>query len=179
MLDGAGDDAVGDTGEGARGVVLAVGEVGDARDEGLVAVGAALLEEAARGVEGAELDGYARADAEERDESALVEGESALVLVDGGGGGKGAGVLCGGLQTDFDDVEGLAFSVLAFLNQVKHDMRSETYQSTPGQYHPRHRRRDPWPSGDRRSGPRGTRYRQRNQPLFLFCISFFSLNWFS
>src|SRR3546814_14126620 len=55
--------------------------------------GVALLEPAPRGVEGAELDGDAGADADERRESALVEGEGALVAVDGGGGLQGARVL--------------------------------------------------------------------------------------
>lgn len=109
VLDGARDDRVGDAGEGSRGVVLAVTQVGDARDEGFVTLGTALLEEAAGRVEGAELDGDAGADAQKGGQGALVEGERAFVLVDGGGGGEGGGVLGGGLEADFDYVEGLAW----------------------------------------------------------------------
>lgn len=108
VLNGARDDRVGDARKGAGRVVLAVPEVGDARDEGLVGRGAALLEEAAGRVEGAELDGDAGADAQERGQGAFVEGERAFVLVDGGGGGEGGGVLGGGLEADFDYVKGLA-----------------------------------------------------------------------
>lgn len=59
-------------------------------------------------MEGAELDGDAGADAQQRGQGSLVEGECAFVLVDGGGGGEGGGILGGGLQADFDYVEGLA-----------------------------------------------------------------------
>lgn len=62
VLDGAGDDGVGDAGEGARGVVLAVGEGwGGGGGE----LGVAGFEAAAGVVEGAELDGDAGADADE------------------------------------------------------------------------------------------------------------------
>jgi hypothetical protein len=99
MLDGAREDRVGDTGEGASAEVLAVGEFG---------AGVAGLEPAAGGVEGAKLDGDASTNADKGGESALVEGEGALVLVDGGGGVEGGGVLVGGLQTDLDDIKRLA-----------------------------------------------------------------------
>jgi hypothetical protein len=65
VLNGSGDDAVGDAGEGACGVVLAVAEVADAGDEGRVPGGVALLEVPSGGMEGAKLDGYAGTDAEE------------------------------------------------------------------------------------------------------------------
>lgn len=104
VLDRGGEDGVGDAGEGARREVLPVAEVGALGTGG----GVALLEPAPRGVEGAELDGDAGADADERRESALVEGEGALVAVDGGGGLQGARVLVRRLEADLDDVKGLA-----------------------------------------------------------------------
>jgi hypothetical protein len=104
VLDGPGEHAVGDAGEGAGQVVLRVAEGG--AGEGRVA---AVFEVAAGGVEGAELDGDAGADAEERGEGAFVKGEGAFVAVDGGGGGEGGGVGGGGLEADFDNVEGLAW----------------------------------------------------------------------
>lgn len=70
-----------------------------------------MFEEAARGVEGAELYGDAGADAQEGSKGAFVEGQGAFVLVDGGCGGEGGGVLGGGLETDFDYVEGLACGI--------------------------------------------------------------------
>jgi hypothetical protein len=78
----------------------------------VAAAGVAGFEPAARGVECAELDGHAGADADEGRQRALVEGEGALVLVDGGGGFEGACVLGRCLETDFDDVKGLAWQVL-------------------------------------------------------------------
>lgn len=104
MLDGPGEHAVGDAGEGAGEVVLRVAER-DAGEGGVPAV----FEVATRGVEGAELDGDAGADAEERGEGAFVEGQGSFVAVDGGGGGEGGGVGGGGLEANFDDVEGLAW----------------------------------------------------------------------
>lgn len=71
------------------------------------------FEAAASGVEGAELDRHARADADEGREGAFVEGEGAFFLVDGLGGGQGGGVEGGGLQADFDDVEWLAWGVVS------------------------------------------------------------------
>lgn len=107
VLDGARDDAVGDAGEGAGGVVLGVGEGGaggTAPEEGVL-----VLKVAAGGVEAAELDRDAGADAEERGERALVEGEGPLVAPDAGGGGEGRDAgRRGGLEADLDDVEGLA-----------------------------------------------------------------------
>ncbi len=61
VFDGAGDDGVGDAGEGAGEVVLGVGEGGVGGAGGAVG----LFELAAGVVEGAELDGYAGADADE------------------------------------------------------------------------------------------------------------------
>lgn len=59
-------------------------------------------------MEGTELDRYAGTDADEGGECAFVEGEGALGGVDGFGCLEGVGVLCGGLETDFYYVEGLA-----------------------------------------------------------------------
>lgn len=100
VLDGAGQAGVGDAGKGAGGVVLAVAE--GAR--GLVA----LLEPAAGGVEAGKLDRDAGADTDERGQGALVEGEGALGLVDGGRGLQGPRVLGCGLEADLDNVKGLA-----------------------------------------------------------------------
>lgn len=97
MLDGGGEDGVRDTGGGAREVVLRIGEGG---------TGVEGFELAARGMEGAELDGDAGADAEEGGESAFVEGERAFVFVDGGHGGEGGGVARGGLKADLHDIYG-------------------------------------------------------------------------
>lgn len=93
VLNRTGDNRVGNARKGASGVVLAVTEGGNSRDEGFVGLGTALLEEAAGGVESAELDGDAGADAQEGSQSALVKGEGAFVFVDAGCGGKGGGVL--------------------------------------------------------------------------------------
>lgn len=68
-------------------------------------------------MEGAELDGDAGADAEERGEGALVEGKCALVLVDGGRRGEGVGVGCCCLEANLDDVEGLAWGVGALVGR--------------------------------------------------------------
>lgn len=59
-------------------------------------------------MEGTELDGDAGADAEERREGALVEGEGPFVLVDLGGGVDGCCCGCGGLEADLDNIKGLA-----------------------------------------------------------------------
>ena len=102
VLDGAGQRRVGHAGEGARREVLGVGEgVG-----GLVAA----LEPAAGLMEGAELDRDAGADADERRERALVEGQGALLLIDRSRGREGARVGRRGLEADLDDVEGLAWA---------------------------------------------------------------------
>jgi hypothetical protein len=108
VLDGARQRRVGHTGESTRGEVLRVAEIGR-----FVAVaGVASLEPAASGVECAKLHGHAGADTDEGRQRALVEGEGALMLVDGGGGFEGAGVLGRRLETDFDNVKGLAWQVL-------------------------------------------------------------------
>jgi hypothetical protein len=101
VLDGAGEDAVGEAGKGAGRVELAVAEGGGA---GGVGGEVALLEGAARVVEGAELDGDAGADADEGRESAFVEGRGAFVAEDGGRAREGRGVGCGCLEADFDYV---------------------------------------------------------------------------
>lgn len=102
VLDGAGEDAVGDAGEGARAEVLRVAELGGpgAGDVGVFQV-------AAGGVEGAELDGDAGAYAQQGGEGAFVEGGGALVAQDAGGGVEGGGVGGACLQADFYYVEGL------------------------------------------------------------------------
>lgn len=105
VLDGARQRRVGHAGEGPRGKVLRVAEIRRAA----AAAGVASLEPAPRGVECAELHRHAGADADERRQRALVEGEGAFVLVDGGGGFEGARVLRRCLETDFDDVKGLAW----------------------------------------------------------------------
>ncbi|CRK17599.1 hypothetical protein BN1723_011363 [Verticillium longisporum] len=99
VLDGAGEGRVGEAGKGAGGVVLAVGER---------VAGVARLEVAARLVEGAKLDRHAGADADERRQRALVEGERALILVDGRRRLEGRRVRRRRLEADLDDVEGLA-----------------------------------------------------------------------
>jgi hypothetical protein len=100
VLDGAGEDRVGDASEGTRCGVLRV------RQLGAVVTG---LEPALCGVEGAELDGDTGADSDQRCECSLVEGEGTLVLVDCGGGVDGGGVLSGCLESDLDDVKRLAY----------------------------------------------------------------------
>lgn len=105
VLDGARQRRVGHAGKGSGCEVLRVAEAGR-----LVAVaGVARLEPASRGVECAELHGHAGADADEGSQRALVEGEGAFMLVDGGGGLERARVLVRRLETDFDDIKGLAW----------------------------------------------------------------------
>lgn len=147
VFDGAGEGGVGDSGKGSGEEVLAVGEVG-ARVAVRQVTG---FEPAAGGVEGAELDGDAGADADEGGEGALVEGGGAFVLVDGGCGVEGAGVLGGGLEADLDDVEGLTWSISAMPQRYSaHKLReSKTYQSILEQLLQQLQRTDPWPSGDR------------------------------
>lgn len=108
VLDGARQRRVGHAGKGARGEVLRIAEAARL----VAAAGVASLEPAPRRVECAKLQGHAGADADERRQRALVEGEGAFVLVDGGGGLEGARVLARRLETDFDDVKGLAWQVL-------------------------------------------------------------------
>lgn len=165
VLDGARQRRVGHAGEGARGKVLRVAEAGRA----VAAAGVAGFEPAARGVECAELDGHAGADADEGRQRALVEGEGALVLVDGGGGFEGACVLGRCLETDFDDVKGLAWQLLvtggccdakpkallrAVANCAEAELRSCSerrsgiaYRSRLAQCLQQRRRRGPSPSG--------------------------------
>lgn len=54
------------------------------------------------------MDGDTGTDSDEGGEGSLVEGGGAFFLEDLGGAVGGAGVGGGGLQADFDDVEGLA-----------------------------------------------------------------------
>lgn len=82
VLDGPGQDTVGHTGEGTRRGVLWVGETSRGG-------GVAGLEVASGGVEGAELDGDASADADEGREGTLVEGQGTFAGVDGCGGVEG------------------------------------------------------------------------------------------
>lgn len=100
VLDGARDDAVGDAGEGARVVVLGVAEV--------PALPVALLKVPLGEAEAAELHRHAGADAQERRQRALVEGEGALLLPDRRRGLERSAVLRAGLQAHLDNVKGLA-----------------------------------------------------------------------
>jgi hypothetical protein len=87
VLNRSGQHGVGHTGEGTRGKVLSIGEVADLEAR----VGSvACFEPATSGVESAELNRDASADAQERRQCSLVECKSAFVLVDGGGGLEGA-----------------------------------------------------------------------------------------
>lgn len=101
VLDGAGEECVGKTGESTRGVVLRVAH-------GLARRRVLGLERATGIVVSAELDRDAGADSDKGSEGSLVEGGGAFFLEDLGGAVGGAGVGGGGLQADFDDVEGLA-----------------------------------------------------------------------
>lgn len=103
MLDRPGEEAVGEACESAGQVVLSVAECGGG---GGLGGEVALFEGSACVVEGAELDGDARADADEWGERAFVEGGGAFVAEDGGRAGEGGGVGCGCLEADFDDVWG-------------------------------------------------------------------------
>lgn len=107
MLNGARSDRVGDAGEGARGVVLAVAEVPGRRQGVAALVGG--LEVPLREAEAAELDGHAGPDAQERRQRPLVEGQRALLRVDGLGGVERRRVRRPGLQAHFYYVEGLAW----------------------------------------------------------------------
>ena len=106
MLDRTGQHRVGDTGESTGLEVLEVGQVPFATG-GVGAV--ALLEIPTCGVESAKLDGNAGTNADERRESTLVEREGSFGLVDGRSGVQSGRVLGGSLETDFDNVEGLAW----------------------------------------------------------------------
>lgn len=101
MLDGAGEERVGDTGESSSGVVLSVAH---SLPRGRVL----RLERATGIVVSAELDGDTGADTDEGSEGSFVEGGRAFFFEDLGGAVGGAGVGGGGLQADLDDVEGLA-----------------------------------------------------------------------
>lgn len=113
VLDGRRQHRVGNTGKRTGKEVLPVRE---ARLAGGVLV--ACLEPAAGRVVGAKLDGDAGTDTNQRREGAFVEGERAFGLVDGRGGLQGARVLGGGLETDLDDVEGLACGGGGWLGRV-------------------------------------------------------------
>ena len=91
---------------------MRVGEIGGGR---WGRSGVSALEVAAGLVVGAELDGDAGADADEGGEGALVEGEATLVLVDGCGGVERGRVLCGGLETDLDNVKGLSCVSVSYI----------------------------------------------------------------
>ena len=99
MFDGRAEEGISDTSKCAGGIVLAIAEVWG---RGSVEVG--LLELATCVVEGAELDGDAGANANERGEGAFVECERAFVGEDLAGAIKGGGILRCGLETDFDDI---------------------------------------------------------------------------
>ena len=101
VLDGAGEEGVGKTRESSREVVLAVAH-------GFSGGGILGFKGAAGVVVSAELDGHAGADSDEGGEGAFVEGRGAFFFEDLGGAVGGAFVVRGGLQADFDDVEGLA-----------------------------------------------------------------------
>ncbi|KAL2254994.1 hypothetical protein VTK26DRAFT_4405 [Humicola hyalothermophila] len=102
VLDRPRQHAVGHAREGPRRVVLPVAQLVPRFPAGfaiaavvavaVVAVVVALLEPAPRRVEGAELDRHARADAQQRRQRALVEGQRALVPVDGRRGRQGGRV---------------------------------------------------------------------------------------
>lgn len=104
VLDGAGQRRVGYTGKGSGQEVLAVAKLG-----GPALGSVASLEPPTGSVESAELHRHTGADADEGRQRALVEGQGAFILVDGGGGLESAGVLVRRLQADFDDIEGLAW----------------------------------------------------------------------
>lgn len=106
VLNGARDYRVGDARERARRVVLSVAQVLLQRPRRV-----RRLEVPLRVAEGAELDRHARADAQERRQRALVEGERAFFRVDRRRSVEGGTVLCRGLQTHFDYVEGLACGI--------------------------------------------------------------------
>lgn len=112
MLDGARDDRVGEAGEGAGGVVLAVAEVPGGGQGPLVAPLVRGLEIPLGEAEGAELDRDAGPDAQQRRQRALVEGEGPLLHVYGLGGVQGRRVRRARLQAHLDYVEGLACGVM-------------------------------------------------------------------
>jgi hypothetical protein len=101
VLDGAGEERVGQTGESSRGVVLSIAH-------GLASGGVLRFEGAAGIVVGAELHGHASADSDQGGEGSFVESRGAFFFEDLRGAVGRAGVVGGGLQADFDDVEGLA-----------------------------------------------------------------------
>lgn len=78
MLNRSRDDRICNTGKGARGVVLSIGETWGQRVFGTIVS----FEAAASFVEGTELDGDTGTNSDEWGESAFVEGEGALGLVD-------------------------------------------------------------------------------------------------
>lgn len=102
MLDWTGYHRIGHTGERTGTVVLCIAQLLALVQD---------LELALCETETTELHGDAGADAEEWGESSFVEGECALVLVDGRGGDDGVGVGGGGLEADFDDIKWLTWCV--------------------------------------------------------------------
>lgn len=112
VLDRARDHRVGHARERARRVVLAVAQLLGGTAGGKRVRGVRALEVPPRPPERAELDRHARADADERRQRALVEGERAFLGVDRARGVQGGAVRRGRLQTHFDDVEGLAWKLL-------------------------------------------------------------------
>lgn len=104
VLDGSGQRRIGYTGKGSGQEVLAVAKFG-----GPTLGGVASLKPPTSSVESAELHGHTSADTDEGRQRALVEGQGAFILVDGGSGLESASVLVRRLQTDFDDIEGLAW----------------------------------------------------------------------
>ena len=108
VLDGTTEDGVCYAGEGAGGIILAVGErlgIGLDLVDGFVLLRGILgFEGAARVVEPAELNRDAGTDADQGGECTLVEGGGALILKDLPGTVEGTFVVFCGLQANFDDI---------------------------------------------------------------------------
>ena len=112
MLYRSGENRVGETGESAGGVVLAVCQGGWLAFTSGMEV--PFFESAASVVEGTELHRDTGADADERCEGAFVESEWAFVGEYRRGTGDGAGVFGCCLETDFDDIcDGLDVDVVS------------------------------------------------------------------
>ena len=111
MLYRSGQNRVGETGESAGGVVLAVCQGGWLAFASGMEV--PFFESAAGVVEGTELDRDTGSDSYERCEGAFVEREWAFMGENRRGTRNSAGVLGCCLETDFDDVcDGLAADVV-------------------------------------------------------------------
>lgn len=76
------------------------------------------LETPAGLVEGAKLHGNTGADTDKRRQSPFIEGKWPLGLIDSLRRHEGVGVRSCGLQSNLDDIEGLAFKILAKLYQI-------------------------------------------------------------